>query len=159
VIASLLLAAALVPAPSTPHELTTALGLGVRVHQPIFVVSWTGRRRWGAWLRLDSRKQTFDSDLPAPEGVPVSTNAGSIGVAWRAWPRLTLGLGYGEMQEKVAQSGGTTPTADPLKEEWRGVAAIATWTFSVNEDVGVAVSASGGPGGFGAAVGGTFFFP
>jgi len=160
-VATLLLAAALSrPAPLTGHQLTTAVGYGPQ--GPILVVSWTGRRRWGAWFRVDQQ------DVPRvmANSTHVSTTAGSVGVGWRPRPRLTVGLGYGRKEEtntlygEDVGNGEVIPVVlDVRKDRQDGLAAIGTWTFPVNDTLGVAASASAGPGGFGAAVGVTFFFP
>ena len=161
-IPALLLAAALSspdpsPAPSLRHELTTAVGYGDRDTQAIFVASWTGRRRWGAWFRVD-HAETSEGPPSTTPGTAIATSAGSIGVAWRALPRLTVGVGYGQKEEKTTSSG-AIGLPDPYKNDEHGVAAIGTWTFPMNDILGVAVSVTGGPGGFGGAVGATFYFP
>jgi hypothetical protein len=102
---ALLLAAALSspPAPS-PHELTAAVGWGTRETQPILVVSWTGRRRWGGWFRVD-HAETSAGPVSTTPGTSILTSAASIGVAWRALSRLTVGIGYGQKEEKTSSSG------------------------------------------------------
>lgn len=162
-IAALLLAAALSP-PATPagHQLTGALGLGAR--SPILVVSWTGRRRWGAWLRLDQPDgKPADVTKATPNSTQVYTTAGSLGVAWRALPRLAVGIGYGEKEVDTtvygSLNGSLATVLEDREEDEHGLAAIGTWTFPVNDTLGVAVSASAGPSGFGAAAGVTFFIP
>jgi|SoiMethySBSTD1v2_1073268.scaffolds.fasta_scaffold389565_2 hypothetical protein len=156
-VATLLLAAALSrPAPPTGHQLTTALGYGPQGW--ILVGSWTGPRRWGAWFRVDHATTSAGPPSTNASGTPILTSASSIGVAWRALPRLTVGIGYGQKEEKTATSG-AVGVPDTYRNDEHGVAAIGTWTFPVNDTVGVAASASAGPGGFGAAIGATFFFP
>lgn len=145
------------PAPFLRHELTTAVGYGTRDTQAIFVVSWTGRRRWGAWFRVDSATRT-EGPPSTTIGTSILTSAGSIGVAWRALPRLTVGLGYGQKEEKTSSSG-AIGLPDEYRNDDHGVAAMGTWTFPMNDILGVAVSATMGPGGFGAAGGVTFYFP
>jgi hypothetical protein len=120
------------------------------------VVSWTGRRRWGGWFRVD-HAETSAGPVSTTPGTSILTSAASIGVAWRALSRLTVGIGYGQKEEKTSSSG-AIGLPDEYRNDEHGVAAIGTWTFPVNETVGVAVSASGGPGGFGAAAGATFYF-
>ena len=157
--ASLLLAAALShPAPASRHELTGALGYGFRETQLILVASWTGRRRWGAWFRIDQPEKSERPSSANPAGSPVSTSAASVGVAWRALPPLTVGVGYGQREEKTVVSG-STDLPDEFREDEHGLAAMGTWTFPVNATVAVAASATVGPGGFGAAVGATLYFP
>ena len=154
---ALLLSAALaVPAPPSRHELMAAMGVGTRDVQPIFAVSWTGRHRWGGWFRVD---QAFTSAGPVSTtaGTKIATSSSSIGLAWRPLPRLTVGLGYGHKEEKTTTSG-AVGLPDQYRNDEGGMAAMATWTFPVNDTLGVAVSTSGGPGGFGAAVGATFYF-
>ena len=156
-IPALLLSAALaVPAPPLRHELMAAVGLGTRDAQPLFAVSWTGRRRWGGWFRVD-HAETSGGPVSTTLGTQIATSAGSIGVAWRPLPRLTVGLGYGHKEEKTTTSG-AVGLPDEYRDNEGGMAAMATWTFPVNDTLGVAVSASGGPGGFGAAGGVTFYF-
>jgi hypothetical protein len=157
VIAAVLLAAALSPpATSSGHELTAAVGLGTRA--PIMVVSWTGRRRWGAWLRLDQPDGKPAGQEAYPNSTQVYTTAFSMGVAWRALPRLAVGVGYGEKKEDITVYGPSGAVREDEDDE-HGMAAIGTWTFPVKDTLGVAVSASAGPSGFGAAVGVTFSFP
>ena len=156
-IPALLLAAALSSPPTASrHELAGALGFGTRDLQPILVASWTGRRRWGAWFRID---QAEDSAGPASTtpGTRILTSAASLGVAWRALPRLTVGLGYGQKEEKTSSSG-AVGLPDEYRNDEHGVAAMGTWTFPFNETLGFAVSATAGPGGFGGSAGVMFYF-
>ena len=145
-IATLLLAAALWPSESEHHEVAATVGLGVEEQQQILLVSWTGRRRWGAWFRLDDAARNY-----TPETV-LEITASSVGVAWRPLQRLTAGLGYGEKR--------TTTAAGPedRRETENGITAVGAWTFPVNKIVGVMVSATLGVGGFGAGAGVTFYF-
>jgi hypothetical protein len=132
------------------------VGYGDRDTQPIFVVSWTGRRRWGAWFRVDAAQKAAGPPSTTA-GTAIATSASSIGVAWRALQRLTLGVGYGQMEEKTTTSG-AVGLPDEYRSDEHGVAAIGTWTFPVNDVLGVAASATAGPGGFGGSVGATFYF-
>ena len=160
-IPALLLAAALShPATSSAHELTAGVGYGTQ--GPILVASWTGRRRWGAWFRVDQSNGTQQ----IIHSTQVNNDASSIGAAWRALPRLTVGIGYGEKHETTTVYGAVGDPSNPVpivleehQDDEHGLAAMGTWTFPINETLGVAVSATAGPGGLGAAAGVTFFFP
>jgi len=166
VIPALLLTAALSsPAPLMRHELTGTVGLGGPDLQRILVVSWTGRRRWGAWFRVDQRGGHSGRTSVIPNTTQRQTSAGSIGVAWRPLPRLTVGLGYGHFNEDSIVYGSVEGPDGPVaitlgeqRDHQHGLAAIGTWTFPVNETLGVALSATAGPGGFGGSAGVNFYF-
>ncbi|HET9300004.1 MAG TPA: hypothetical protein VFO11_08665, partial [Candidatus Polarisedimenticolaceae bacterium] len=127
-IPALLLATALSsPAPPVRHELAATVGYGTRDIQAIFGASWTGRRRWGAWFRVDSATTT-EGPPSTTYATTILTSAGSIGVAWRALPRLTVGLGYGQKEEKTSSSG-AVGLPDEYRNDEHGIAAMGTWTF------------------------------
>jgi hypothetical protein len=115
-------------------------------------------------LRLDQPDgKPADVTKATPNSTQVYTTAGSLGVAWRALPRLAVGIGYGEKEVDTtvygSLNGSLATVLEDREEDEHGLAAIGTWTFPVNDTLGVAVSASAGPSGFGAAAGVTFFIP
>ena len=157
--ATLLLAAALWPSAPERHEVAAAVGLSFGETQEILVLSWTGRHRWGGWFRLDDSERNPGGGSAIPEAPQVEVTAASFGIGWRALQRLTLGIGYGE-QRTTTTFGRPSPENPAGTEDRRvtegGVAAMGQWTFPWKDTLGLAVSATGGPGGLGAAVGLTF---
>jgi len=144
------------PPPAGPYHEVQA-GLGADAEGAFMLISWTGKRRLGVYLKA----HLLDDDEPIrANSTVVEESAGGAGVTLRVQRHVTVGAGYGVFERDISVYGdptiffGIPELLEEREERETGIAGliIVTPGGGAREKLGWSFAISGGPTGVGASI-------